>query len=39
MVSSTAIRYSHHELKVSVDGNGEPWVYDGLDLESDEDWE
>jgi hypothetical protein len=39
LVSTTAIRYSHHELKVVVDGDGEPWVYDGLDPGQDEDWE
>lgn len=38
LLSTTAIRYSHHDLKVVVDGDGEPWVYDGLDPAPDEDW-
>lgn len=39
LVSTTAIRYSHHELEVTIDGDGEPWVDVGPGLASDEDWE
>jgi hypothetical protein len=39
LVSTAAIRYTHHELIVRVDSDGEPWVYDNLDLSSEEDWE
>ncbi len=39
LVSTTAIRYSHHDLKVTIDGDGEPWVVDGLDTPADEGWE
>lgn len=39
LVSTTAIRYSHHDLEVTIDGDGEPWVVDGLGPPADEDWE
>ncbi|MDO9001851.1 MAG: RES family NAD+ phosphorylase [Aquabacterium sp.] len=39
LVSTTAIRYSHHNLEVTIDGDGEPWVDDGLGPPPDDDWE
>ena len=39
LVSTTAIRYSHHDLDVIIDGEGEPWVDYGLDRSLHEDWE
>lgn len=39
LVSTTAIRYSHHDMKVGFHSDGEPWVYDGLDPGPDDDWE
>ena len=39
LVSTTAIRYAHQDLSVTIDGDGEPWVDDGLGSATDDDWD
>lgn len=39
LVSTSAIRYSHQELEVTIDGDGELWVDDGLGPAPDDDWD
>ena len=39
LVSTTAIRYAHQDLRVTIDGDGEPWVDDGLGSATDDDWD